>query len=715
MMRGTPSANQEPMSAPPTQSRSQHNLPDAIPESQRLKARQHDFDKRLESDDDTFPIQGTSQSLDPLTPEQSAEQMPFALQPSSTKSSATEIGVTFDELVDRLLAQPMSKTDTKFQAIFLALYRKFAAPAQLLEAIVTRFEEVGEDDVPGMTRARVHLRHLGILEQWISNYPGDFAYPTTRKSMEKFITRVRPVRLHTLAARELQANLDNAIEDDDTDWAFCDRALQRARLAGDGLSEHVVGLAISDERSPPQSPISGRSASASTSTSSSQTMLNIVESASRQARALMPSPRGRGIPLTKIQWRAFMEASDENIARELTRQDWILFTAIRPRDLIRHVSLSSSEKQKLRGKGLSNVQRMIDHFNHVSYTVINLVLLRDKPKHRALMLEKIMRVARELRKLNNYNGLGAVLAGLNASPVHRLGATRELVPRDAVKDYMKLEILMGSAKSHFAYRLAWENTPGERIPYLPLHRRDLVSAAEGNRTFVGVDSDGEMEARWLEGAAEGSGAGRERWGEVRINWRKFEILGEGVWGVQRAQGVPYGRFGVCEEVRGLVVEAEIVRDDDVSFLFIPFRVLSFVVLCIRWDSVLEAVRLRGLLWMTWAFSRHRRKFLQKFVGDRDRCQISRSAASQQDFLGRFRSSNGRCGLITNLSALSTGSLRPLHPSGARWHRRQQRRNQKEIPVVPGLRSGHRHEFESGLTELIRLIVDFGAILSAVNP
>lgn len=573
-MRSAPTS-QEPMSAPSgltTKSRSQQNLPDAVPESQRQQPRHHDFDKKPESDDDTFPIQGSTQSQEPVTTEQSTELVPLSLQPSSTKSSATEIGVTFDDLVDRLLAQPMSKFDNKFQAIFLALYRKFAAPAQLLDAIVTRFEEVGVDDVPTMTKASAQLRQLAILEQWIASYPGDFAYPTTRKSLEKFITRIRPIRLYAVAARELQANLDNALEDDDTDWAFCDRAFQRARLAGDGLSEHVVGLAVSNERSPPQSPTSGRSASASTSTSSSQTMLNIVDSASRQARALMPSARGRGIPLTKVQWRAFMETSDENIARELTRQDWVMFTAIRPRDLVRHVSLSADEKKRMRGKGLSNVQRMIDHFNHINYVVVNLILLRDKPKHRALMLEKIMRVARELRKLNNYNGLGAVLAGLNAAPVHRLAATRELVPRDAGKDFMKLEILMGSAKSHFAYRLAWENTPGERIPYIPLLRRDLVSAAEGNRTFVGVDSDSEMEARWLEGAAEGSGAGRERWGEVRINWRKFEILGEGVWGVQRAQGVPYGRFAVVEEVRELVVETEVGRDDDVSVFSFPLRV-----------------------------------------------------------------------------------------------------------------------------------------------
>jgi len=294
-------------------------------------------------------------------------------------------------------------------------------------------------------------------------------------------------------------------------------------------------------------------------------MLNIVESASRQARTLVPSPK---VALTKIQWRSFMEHPDEVIAKELTRQDWTMFTSIRPRDLVRHVSLSASDKKKYRS--LSNVQRMIDHFNHISYMCTNLILLRDKPKHRALMLEKVMRVARELRKLNNYNSLGAILAGVNSSAVHRLSATKDLIPKDVQLDFMKLEILMGSPKSHFAYRLAWENTPGERIPYLPLHRRDLVSANEGNRTFIGVNSDQEMEERLVSAASSSSGGNADIVdGDVRINWKKFEILGEGIVSIQRAQGVQYPRFQVCDEVRSLVVETEIMRDDDLS-LFLPF-------------------------------------------------------------------------------------------------------------------------------------------------
>ena len=104
---------------------------------------------------------------------------------------------------------------------------------------------------------------------------------------------------------------------------------------------------------------------------------------------------------------------------------------------------------------------------------------------------------------------------------------------------MRLEILMGTQKSHFAYRLGWANTSSERIPFLPLHRRDLVLAEEGNPTFV--DSE-----------------------ESRINWKKFEVMGEVVVGIQKSQGTPYPTISRNEAVQRLILDGKFSKDDDVS-------------------------------------------------------------------------------------------------------------------------------------------------------
>ena len=141
--------------------------------------------------------------------------------------------------------------------------------------------------------------------------------------------------------------------------------------------------------------------------------------------------------------------------------------------------------------------------------------------------------------MNNYNSLGAIIAGISGTAVYRLAQTRELVSQQIQRDFLRLEILMSSQRSHFAYRLAWENTTSERIPFLPIHRRDLVSAEEGNKTFVGDKN-------------------------ARINWRKFEIMGENIISIQNSQLMPSPLLSRNLDVQQLILESGFSKDDDVS-------------------------------------------------------------------------------------------------------------------------------------------------------
>jgi hypothetical protein len=170
-----------------------------------------------------------------------------------------------------------------------------------------------------------------------------------------------------------------------------------------------------------------------------------------------------------------------------------------------------------------------------------MILIRDKAKHRAPCLEKFMQIAQKLRQMNNYNGLAAVLAGINGTAIHRLSQTRALVAADVQKRFAGLVLLMGTQKSHFAYRLAWENSSLPRIPFIPLHRRDLVSAEEGSRTLVGPNGD-------------------------RINWKKFEVLGEVLLPVMKSQGQPYPNLHRHESCRELILDCRMPTDDEVSFV-----------------------------------------------------------------------------------------------------------------------------------------------------
>lgn len=143
------------------------------------------------------------------------------------------------------------------------------------------------------------------------------------------------------------------------------------------------------------------------------------------------------------------------------------------------------------------------------------------------------------------------MAGMNSTAIHRLHATRELISPVVLKDFMKLEILMGTQRSHSAYRLAWKNTHNQRIPFLPLHRRDLMSVADSSKTFL----DGRCNL---------------------VNWRKFEIMGEMVMDLQNVLDMPHKLISVNEHLRALILDMKIVKDDDVSICYVySFKIIFF--------------------------------------------------------------------------------------------------------------------------------------------
>ncbi|GAB0136673.1 hypothetical protein EsDP_00004967 [Epichloe bromicola] len=450
-------------------------------------------------------------------------------------------GVTFEELVDRLLAPRLSRVDNNFSDMFLCLYRKFAAPGELFSAILVRLEKVrGDESAHYLTKTATQLRIIEVVAKWVSLYPGDFARPTTRRNLEDFIKHLSTEPIFAIAAQQMRRNLHlNVIEDDDTGWANSDNSVDE--IASKILSKEMSELSVSISTLQFDGEFDGATGGSGGSDKSSmdrgsrigsQFPFNSFEEYGREAMLLEPSDH---LPMNKTRYHIFMDISDNEIADELTRIDWTMFSSIRVRDFVRHVSLSAAQKDKC--KSLQNVNRMINHFNHIAKWVANMILLRDKAKHRAQMLEKFMNIALKLRQLNNYNGLAAVLAGLNGTAIHRLAQTRALVPAEVQKRFARLVILMGTQKSHFAYRLAWENSPLPRIPFIPLHRRDLVSAEEGSKTFVGPNGD-------------------------RINWKKFEVLGEVLLPIMKSQGTAYPNLSRHDTAGDLILGCCMPMDDE---------------------------------------------------------------------------------------------------------------------------------------------------------
>ncbi|KAH8770139.1 ras guanine nucleotide exchange factor domain-containing protein [Diaporthe sp. PMI_573] len=455
-------------------------------------------------------------------------------------------GVAFDDLVDRLLAPRMTRADSNFADIFLCLYRKFAAPGQLFSAILTRLERGKEDkSAHYLGKKATQMRIIEVVARWVSLYPGDFARPTTKKTLERFINHLASEPAFSAAAGQMRHQLETfVVEDDDTAWAQSDDLPEDASTASSHKSQDLevpmASLTVDDHLSAEiRRPSQGSELShveRDYSTGETNYQYHTYGDYEREAAKMIPQAT---LPLNKFRYHIFMDTNPEDIAEEITRIDWIMFSSVRIRDWVRHVSLSTAEKERCRS--LRNANRLIAHFNHVAKWVQNMVLIRDKAKHRAPCLERFMIIAHKLRKLNNYNGLGAVVAGLQNANIARLHATQALVSKEVWKQYQSAEKLMLNTKSSFAYRLAWENSPLPRIPYMALHRKDLTFAEEGNKTLVGPNGD-------------------------RINWKKFEILGEILLPIMKSQGAPYPNLLKKHEVsRDLILDCRMELDEDALY------------------------------------------------------------------------------------------------------------------------------------------------------
>lgn len=485
-----------------------------------------------------------------------------------------EAGTSFYELVERLLTLPASKQDSKFVPSFLCLYRLFATPKQLLVAVIDQFVKTEKSDLVRFTKVAEMLRYLQVLGQWTAQYPGDFAPSQVREIASAFVQSLEKSREFSPAAREISNNLATRVVDDDQDWAFDDTpnsASSKDSFQVDKKTPTSSSTSIlsslhdystkqtrrEDDADTDEDDKHGRTISPSVSQvlrtgNSSQTLLNIaqLEEAREEAKRLRPNPNVR---LSKIQWRQFMDTPVEEIAREITRIDWTMYSSIRPRDFVRHVTIS----EKRRSRRNDNISVMVRQFNHLALFVSGMILLRDKPKHRAQAMEKFMNLAWKVRQLNNYNSLGAIVSGINGHAIARLGATRQLVPEDTQKQFLRLTILMGHSRSHAAYRMAWENSFNERIPFLPLLRQDLTMAATANQTHTGAN----------------------------INWKKFEIMGEAIVGVQRSLEQHYTfphRTNRSQETVRLILESRILEEAEVS---------SFLS---KWTTVLTQHRTRQI-------------------------------------------------------------------------------------------------------------------------
>jgi len=302
-------------------------------------------------------------------------------------------GWTWDELINRLLSQPMSRSDQTFVVIFLCFYRKFASPRELLTAIIERFQALDTEEKIRAHRISTQLRYCNVLHQWVTSHTVDFASSKTRMQMLAFLDSISRDRSLALLTTDMAKKLQEPIEDEDESWGRTDAELDRKASVQSFLTTSSATFPDKSWQlsldNPATLQVPGSDKRGPDTGDAASVMGPPIGLVASRTESLPPPVTG--LLRAGCQFEHFMSIPVLEVASELTRLDWNEFSKIRPRDLVRHISVSPESREN--SPNLACVNNMISHFNHVAHWVASVILEKAKPKHRARALEKFMEIA----------------------------------------------------------------------------------------------------------------------------------------------------------------------------------------------------------------------------------------------------------------------------------------------------------------------------------
>ena len=180
-------------------------------------------------------------------------------------------------------------------------------------------------------------------------------------------------------------------------------------------------------------------------------------------------------PSTRSPLELFFELDEATVARQLTMATFAVFSAVEPKELL--------ERAWARPKLLyraQNVVRLIERSKLLGQLVGILVLAHPTPESRAKALEKILRVIASLNKLNNFNDMAAMHAGLKIPAVRRLNDTRDLVDPKCLKMLKYCDKMFSEENAFKHYKHALDDAEGPTIPLISVVLDELASIDSGD-------------------------------------------------------------------------------------------------------------------------------------------------------------------------------------------------------------------------------------------
>merc|ERR1712088_1060451 len=309
---------------------------------------------------------------------------------------------TMEKLVESL-ASDTGELESTYINVFLATYRTFASPKQVLNLLTERYEQLAGAGAPD--RVEQYRRTLRqALHVWLDQFPEDFMEPPNFPCLshfESFCRRVMP-----------GSELDSKVQRKG-------KVIRKEAREGRRSSDSPLIQMLQEPHGPDRR--------------------RERYTKSQSLPPLLPAP----------SYSDILDISTKHFAQQITAMDNELFKRVIP-----HQCLGSVWSSKSRERDAATVVATIEQFNAVSYRVISTVLIDSeaRPAQRARVISAWVDVAQELRVLKNFSSLRAIVSGLQSNPIFRLKKAWQAVSREKLEMFEELARIFSEDNNAVAQR-----------------------------------------------------------------------------------------------------------------------------------------------------------------------------------------------------------------------------------------------------------------------
>ncbi|KAL4811629.1 ras guanine nucleotide exchange factor domain-containing protein [Aspergillus spinulosporus] len=354
------------------------------------------------------------------------------------------MGGSLRALVEKLTAH-QSTPDAMFVSTFYLTFRLFASPMEFAEALVDRFNYIG--DTPHAA-SPVRLRVYNVFKGWLESH---WRHDCDNVALD-FIIEFS----NTL----LMQHLPNAAH----------RLLE--------LTDKVTKL---------QGPVVPRlvSSMGKTNTAAAQYI---------HPDTPFPPPLLKKKELDLLsKWKngeatiSILDFDPLELARQFTIKESRIFCAILPEELL------ASEWMKKTGSLAVNVRGMSTLSTDLANLVADSILQLEEPKKRAAIIKHWVKIANKCLELNNYDSLMAIICSLNSSMISRLRRTWEVVSQKTKATLEYLRKIVDVGRNYAVLRQRLQNHVPPCLPFVGTYLTDLTFVDQGNQALRSLPTDdGEM-------------------------------------------------------------------------------------------------------------------------------------------------------------------------------------------------------------------------------